>query len=136
MADYDDRRREPRIPFRSDCNLEIIAPQSHIGLGLMRSQTINITEHGLMVMVPGIRQDVVARWQEEVDTDRVILVQVNLTAFPGSPTLKGQIVWTHWLDMPEDGPVCQLGLLFQILSDDEIEALQAILAGVATQQEL
>jgi hypothetical protein len=136
MMTSSERRREARLPFRADCRIEIVAPPDYANAGLMQGRTVNITEHGLMVLIPGIRKDVLERWQKAVDQEKIILVQAILISHPGAPPLKGQIVWTSWKDDPEEGAIAGLGLLFQILSDRELESLREILAGLSTQSDV
>jgi len=132
MAELMERRQTQRTPFWSDCALEVFAPPEDAILGVLHGQTVNLTEHGLRVAVPGVGRDIVDRWQEEMTHDRAVEVRVNLTEFPDSPPLQGQIAWTDWSLTDLHGPTCHLGLLFRILSNRESEALRGILDDVTS----
>ena len=131
-----DRRGSRRLKLILDCTLEVIGPPEYVGMGLLRGQTINITEHGVMVMIPGLRRNLVEQWQSAVDNDQIILFQVSMTRYPAMPLLKGQIAWTNWKRDPETGPAAYIGLLFQILADKDLEALREILSGLSTEPDL
>lgn len=103
-----------------------------MGLGLLQGRTVNLTEHGLMVMIPGLRQAIADAWLTAVEQDKVVIVQAILRDYPLLPPLKGQIVWVNWREEAELGPTCYLGLLFHILEDSVIGALQEMLKGLET----
>ncbi len=131
-----DRRREPRLPFRADCTIELTGGRVAVEQGPLRAKTVNITEHGLMVAIPTAERTLYEKVEGTVSRGGIIPARVNLTPRPGFPTLRGQVVWANWASMQDVGPVCQLGLVFQLLSPSENEALQEVLSGLSTHTDL
>ncbi len=126
-----EKRKEARVPFQADCSAEILAPLNFATSGMIEGQTVNITEHGLMIALPGIRREVVAGWQARLDEGNLILFQVILKDYPGVPPLRGEAVWTNWVPDSDTGACAQVGMLFEMVSYSDIEALRGILGLVS-----
>jgi len=131
-----ERRREARLAFRADCIIELTGSREPAGHGPLRAKTVNITEHGVMVAVPAVQKDFFEKVDQTVSGGGILPARVQLTPRPGFPLLHGQVVWSNWASMEGVGAVCQLGVVFQLLTPPENEALQEVLSGLSTHTDL
>lgn len=130
--DTQNRRRQARVPLTSDCELLPKAPAWTLLPDPLPGRTVNITEHGMRVLLPRFSAARYEKWRAHVDLGETIHVTLRLQAASQPVELAGEIVWIQYEPLTEQSGQCSVGILLALLEPEMRRTLEQVIHRVTS----
>jgi len=127
-----ERRRQSRYDFVSNCLLTVKSPAWAIAKKPLRGCSENINQNGMRINDLTIDEGTADLWQQAIRSDEELQMVLIFPQFDELSSLRGECVWIHREDpLPEpmDGAVYtySVGVIFHILGRKQRRALQSLI---------
>jgi hypothetical protein len=128
-----ERRREERLAFLRECQVEVRSPNWAVLPSYLMGETRNITLHGVLVALDGFSREMFTRWASHLHSDETLSVVIRFVEGDKRLELPGQITWTMFREDEPDSPegVCEAGVLLSLLDPETEQALRQLILELA-----
>jgi len=126
------RRREQRLQFVADCEVDVKGPAWAMTMDPLSAQTMNLTPHGIRLMVPRFSRERFDKWDALLKRGDSIRVTIRLTNHREPVFLDGEIVWGA-PEGPEDRGLglYAFGVLLNVMKPEMAKRLRRIIEGIS-----
>ena len=118
----DDRRREDRIEITTDCELNVLAPSWASTDKPLPGRMQNLTLNGIRILLPAVSSIQYETWKNQVEKEGRFRVAVNLNSARGR-RFEGTVVWIDFEASDGARGTCAVGILLDVLNEEERDAL-------------